>query len=79
MSTVARKVSADEEGDILSPVAERRNSQHHRPQSIIEVGAEGAGADIQIEIAVRCRDNPCVCFLRHCRADARERPGFQHA
>ena len=51
---------ADEQGDVLPPLAERRDIDLNAVEAVDEVLAEGAGADAGGQVAVRGGDDADV-------------------
>ena len=70
---------ADEQRDVLAPLAQRRHGHREDVEPIVEIGPELAGRGAAAQVAVRRSDQPHVGAQRARAADALELLLLQHA
>ena len=70
---------AEQQEDVLAPVAQRRHRDGHRVEPVVEVFAEPPLLDGLLQIHVRRRHDPHVGALHPGRTDAHEFARLQHA
>jgi len=71
-SDVVRNEVADEEGDVLGPLAKGRQLNRENVQPVVEVGAKGSRVDQLLERTIRRGDDPDVAPNRVRAADPLE-------
>ena len=69
----------DEYGNVVAPLAQRRDHHRHDIEAIVQVLAETAGTDLVLELLVRRRQHAHVHRARLGAADARHLAVLQHA
>ena len=68
----------DEQGDVGSPLLQRRDGDRHHLEPMVEITAEGARGNRILQVPVRGRENTDVDPCRRVGTDTGYFPGFQH-